>query len=253
MGATDRLRFDCRIPPRIEQKDVLRRRQVQAQSARFQADQEQPAVRGRLKARDALVAILGPAVEVFVRDAMALKALAHDGKHARELREHERLVALIEHLQQARLQHVEFGRGLPDAPLIEQPGMERRLPKPQQRFEDLYLRPGNAVAFDARKQRPAVMVAQLFVELALLAFEFAVKRLLDLRRQVANHLLLRATQQKGPQYVSQLLACFLVRIARCAVRQAEYRSGSEHARIQELEQAPQLAKMVLYRGTAQGK
>ena len=69
--------------------------------------------------RDALVAILGPAVEVFVRDAMALKALAHDGKHARELREHERLVALIEHLQQARLQHVEFGRGLPDAPLIE--------------------------------------------------------------------------------------------------------------------------------------
>src|SRR6266403_2042542 len=170
MGATDRLRFDRRIPPRIEQKDVLRRRQVQAQSARLQADQEQPAVRGRLKARDALVAILGPAVEIFVRDAMALKALAHDGKHARELREHERLVALI----------------------------ERRLSKPQQRFEDLYLRPGDAVAFDARKQRPAVMVAQLFVELALLAFEFAVKRLLDLRRQVAKHLLLRATQQKGP-------------------------------------------------------
>jgi len=40
MGATDRLRFDRRIPPRIEQKDVLRGRQVQAQSARFQADQE---------------------------------------------------------------------------------------------------------------------------------------------------------------------------------------------------------------------
>ena len=98
-------------------------------------------------------------------------------------------MALIEHLQQARLQHVEFGRGLPDAPLIEQPGMERRLPKPQQRFEDLYLRPGDTIAFDARKQRPAVMVAQLFVELALLAFEFAVKRLLDLRRQVAKHLL----------------------------------------------------------------
>jgi hypothetical protein len=35
--APDRLRFDCRIPPRIEDEYIISKRKIQTGSARFQA------------------------------------------------------------------------------------------------------------------------------------------------------------------------------------------------------------------------
>src|SRR5215208_1829871 len=40
MCAIDRLRFDRRIPPRVEQEHVVGRRQIQSVTARFEADQK---------------------------------------------------------------------------------------------------------------------------------------------------------------------------------------------------------------------
>ena len=51
--AVDRLRLDRRVPPRVEQEDVVGRGQVQAQAAGLEADQEQPAVRVVLEPLDA--------------------------------------------------------------------------------------------------------------------------------------------------------------------------------------------------------
>ena len=45
--AVDGLRLDGRVPPRIEQEDILGGGEIQAQSARLQADQEQLALRDR--------------------------------------------------------------------------------------------------------------------------------------------------------------------------------------------------------------
>ena len=45
--AVDRLRLDRRIPPRIEQEDVVGRGEVEAMAARLEADQEQRARSGR--------------------------------------------------------------------------------------------------------------------------------------------------------------------------------------------------------------
>ena len=69
VGAVDRLRFDGRVPPGVEQEDVLGRGQVQAEAAGLQADQEQLAVRVVLEALDARLAVARAAVEVLVGDA----------------------------------------------------------------------------------------------------------------------------------------------------------------------------------------
>ena len=45
--AVDRLRFDGGVPPGVEQVDVFRGRQVQAEAAGLQADQEDRRSRGR--------------------------------------------------------------------------------------------------------------------------------------------------------------------------------------------------------------
>ena len=72
--AVDRLRFDGRIPPRIEQEDVVGGGEVQAEAAGLQADQEHAAVRVGLKPLDARFAVARLAVEVLVGDAAARRA-----------------------------------------------------------------------------------------------------------------------------------------------------------------------------------
>src|SRR5678816_3566473 len=53
----DRLRLHRRVPPRIEEEHVVRRREVQAQPTRLEADEEHPARRVGLKARDTLLPV----------------------------------------------------------------------------------------------------------------------------------------------------------------------------------------------------
>jgi hypothetical protein len=65
MGAVDGLAFHGWVPPRVEQIDVVGGGQVEAESAGFQADQEQLAVRVVLEALDPGLPIAGAAVEVF--------------------------------------------------------------------------------------------------------------------------------------------------------------------------------------------
>ena len=74
VGAVDRLRLDRRVPPGVEQEDVLGRRQVQAEAAGLEADQEQLAVRVVLEPLDPRLPVARAAVEVFVGDASRRRA-----------------------------------------------------------------------------------------------------------------------------------------------------------------------------------
>ena len=98
----DRLRLDRRVPPRIEQKHVLRGGQIQTDAACLEADQEQLAFRIGLKTLDAALAVASSAVQVFVGDALAIEVLAQNRQHAGELRKHQRLVTLFDHFQDSR-------------------------------------------------------------------------------------------------------------------------------------------------------
>ena len=70
MGAIDGLRLDCRIPPGIEDEDVVGRRQVEAQAAGLEADQEERTVGVGLEALDTGGAIPRRAVEVLVSERL---------------------------------------------------------------------------------------------------------------------------------------------------------------------------------------
>ena len=95
---------------------------------------------------DARLAVARRAVEVLVADAGLVEAAAHDREQAGELREDQRLVALLAQLVELVEQHVELGAGLADALRVEQAGMAGGLPQPQQRFEHVHLGFAEALA-----------------------------------------------------------------------------------------------------------
>ncbi len=138
--AVDGLGLDGGVPPGVEQEDVLGGRQVQAEAAGLQADQEERAVGVVLEPLDPLGAVAGPAVEVFVGEPLGVEPVADDRQEAGELREDQDLVPLLDDLGQLRQEHVELGAGLADAARVDQAGVAGRLAQPQQRLEDLDLR-----------------------------------------------------------------------------------------------------------------
>ena len=95
------------------------------------------------------------------------------------------------------------------------------------------------------------MPAQIVVLLALRALQFAEDRLLGLLRQFPRHLLLRPPQDERPQRVASSRRASSPGIARQPARHLQHLRLAQHPRIQELEQAPQLADMVLHRRAAQ--
>src|SRR5262249_9191353 len=149
VGAVDRLRLHRRVPPGVEEEHVLRGGEVETEAAGPEAHEKQEAVRIALKALDARPAISRPPVQVLVARAGAVELRPHDVEQTRELREHQRLVSLLADLSQPGQERVELGGGFIPASPVQKPGVASRLTEPQERFEDLDLRPPDAVPSDA--------------------------------------------------------------------------------------------------------
>ena len=204
MGAIDRLRLDRRVPPRVQQEDVLGGGEVQSESASLQADEKEPAFRIVLKALDFRLTIARPAVEVLVHDLTLVEARAQDRQQARELREHDRLVALVDRLGEARDQHIQLRGRIVGPPAIDQTRMAGCRPQPQQRLEDDQLGSADTVRARPSQQRVPIVRAQFVVEDALRPFQLAVQRLLGLRRQIRRDLLLGPAQDERAQPACEL-------------------------------------------------
>ncbi len=100
------------------------------------------------------------------------------------------------------------------------------------------------------EQRWPIVVAQLVVELALARLQIAVQRLLGLGRQFRGDLLLGAAQDERPQRPRQQARVAPASGLRPAPSLEDGRLA-EHAGVEELEQAPQFAEVVLDRRAAQ--
>ena len=125
VGAVDGLGLDGGVPPGVEQEDVVGGGQVEAEAAGLEADQEELAVGIGLEALDPRLAVARLAVEVLVGDALARRAARARREEAGELREDQRLVALLEDLGELREEHVELGAGLVGAALVDRaPGWQ---------------------------------------------------------------------------------------------------------------------------------
>src|SRR5438552_5595963 len=95
------------------------------------------------------------------------------------------------------------------------------------------------------------MVAELVVLLALGRLELAIDGLFHFLRQVAGDLCLGPAQDKWPERPGQQRTTFGIRIAGGDAAEAEDGGTSQHARVQEFEQAPQLTEMIFDRCAAQ--
>ena len=195
--------------------------------------------------------ILRPPVEVLVDDAGLVEARAQQREQAGELREDQRLVPFLPHFGELRQQRVELRGRHVLVPRIDQPGMARRLAQAQQRLEHVHLRLLQPVARDAPEQRRPIVVPQLVVQLALHPTQIAVQRQLGARRQLRRHLRLRAPQDERTDAAREDLDRAAVLLRGRPAMPREGGRGAEQAGVQELEQAPQLAEMVLDRRAAQ--
>ena len=65
MDAVDGLRFDCGVPPWIEEKNVVRGGEIEAEAAGFQRDEEQRAVRVGLEVIDSRFPVASFAIKIF--------------------------------------------------------------------------------------------------------------------------------------------------------------------------------------------
>ncbi len=112
------------------------------------------------------------------------------------------------------------------------------------------MRPRPCSSMRAPSELP-VVVPQLVVEPALFRRQLAVEGLLDFGRQLRGDLLLGAAQDEGAQGAGQQLPGLGGRIAQLLGARVQGGGGSQDPGVQELEQAPQLAQMVLHRRAAQ--
>src|SRR5688500_5088893 len=112
--------------------------------------------------------------------------------------------------------------------------MARGLAEAQQRFEDLDLRLAEALLVDQAEQAGAVMVAQLVVELPLVAFQFAVDRLLLPRRQIGRYLLLGPAKDERTQAAGEHLARLDIRRFPVGRAGREERRAAQQSRIEKL-------------------
>ena len=115
--AIDGLRFDRRVPPGIEQEDILGSGQIQTLTTSFQADQKQLALRIGLKVLDSRAAIASLAIKIFINYSFAIEPLLHNRQKTGELGKDQHLVSFLDHFAQPRNQDVEFGARFPFAAL----------------------------------------------------------------------------------------------------------------------------------------
>ena len=128
--------------------------------------------------------------------------------------------------------------------------MARCLSQTQQRLEHVDRLPpdGSRLVVDRGQERRPVVIAQLVVILSLLGAQLDVNGLLGPRRKFLEHLGLAATEDEG---LDRLRDQFEFRtLAGGAGRLDEITEASrptEHPRIEELEERPELAQVVLDR------
>jgi len=250
VSAIDGLCLDGGIPPGIEDEDVIGGGEVQPESARLEADEEDAAIRVGLKAVDVFFSFSGLAIEVLVDDTAIFEMLADDGEHAGELGEDEGLVSLGEEFLEMEEEDVELGAGFLFVRLVQETGMAAGLSQSEECFEDVDFRFGQTVAFDDAEKRLAVMIPEFGIELGLFFAHAAEDGLLDFFGEFVCDLDFRASEDEGPEGFREHGARF--RTVEIAVR-LEERGASEHAGVEEFEDGPEIPEMIFDGGSAEGE
>ncbi len=129
--------------------------------------------------------------------------------------------------------------------------MASGLPQPQQGLQNVHLALGQALAIDLSQQRGTIGVAQLVVDAALILAHVAVDRLLEFLGKLGSHLFLRAAEDERSQSLREDFTGPVV--LRLGDEMLENGAAPQHARVEEFENRPEIAQIVLDRRAAQGE
>ncbi len=230
---------------------VVGRRQVDADAARLQADEEQVALAG-LEGVHAALAFLdrGRSVQVLVGDALGVEILADQGQVVDELAEHQHLVPVLEQVGRQAREGRQLAAGDAGAGR-HQLGIAAGAAQPHHLGQDLdrLLSLGRL----ERGQLVEGLAPQRFVQRVFLGAQFHRDHDLGARRQLGQHLRLGAAQDEGRGQASQARAraCFgafvLGFLDRAGETQLELVGAAQQARIDEAEQVPQFSQVVFQR------
>ncbi len=253
VGAVDGLGFDGGVPPGVEEVDVVGGGEVEAEAAGFEGDEEEGAGGVGLEMLDALLAVAGFAIEIFVDDAFGVEGGADDGEHAGELGEDQGFVAFVDDFFEAGDQQVEFGAGFGEARAVDEAGVQGGLAEAEEGFEDLDFGTGEALAVDLLQQFLAIAGAEVVVELALRGFELAVEGLLVFGREIGGDLFLGAAEDEGAEGAGEHDAHGLIGVAEGAVGAGEDAGVAEHAGVEKIEEGPEVAEMILDGSAGEGE
>ena len=124
--------------------------------------------------------------------------------------------------------------------------MEGGLAETQKGFEDLDFGAVETLAVDCLQEFLAIVGAEVVVELALGGFQFAVEGLLVFGGEVGGDLLLGATEDEGAEGAGEHGACRFVGVAEGAVGATEDGGVAEHSGVEEIEEGPEIAEVILH-------
>src|SRR5204863_768324 len=112
MGAVGGLRLDGGIPPGIEMNNGVGGGEIQADAARFQADQKNWNRGIALEAIHDFLTLFGRAVEIAKWNLQLLQAFANEMQHRNELAEDEDAVFAVDRFLEEFVEEIELGGGL---------------------------------------------------------------------------------------------------------------------------------------------
>ncbi len=156
---------------------------------------------------------------------------------------------LLDDLGDLGQEHVELRARVGQLGRVDQRRVAGRLSEAEEGFQDLDLRPVQLGGLLAEERR-AVVGAELFVDGTLGRLHVAVEGLLGLLREVLHDLRLGPPEDERPQRAGEELALPLVGRAGPGGVPLEDRVGAEHPGVEELEDRPELAQVVLDRRAA---
>ena len=246
MRAVDGLRLDRRVPPRVEQHHVARRRQVEPGAAGLERDQEHAWPGFVLERRHQLVAFPTRAGEHVVRDATMDEACAQALETLHELREHQHLLALIVQRLDELPERVELA-GAGGVRGARERGMAADLAQARELGEDRDLPALQALHVHRHGRDHVARLAHLGqVQLALQGLQVAIEALFDALGKVARDLALQAPHEHRPHARREQATHERWRIG-ALVATPELLLGAEQAGVHERHDAPQVERAVLER------
>src|SRR5258706_596434 len=216
MNAVRRLGLHSRVPPWIKMNHCVSSRQVKANTARLQADQEYWYLGISLESRDHLATVCRCAIEIGIPNALSFQSLSNQRQHADKLAEHEHPVAAVDDFFEQFAEQFELAGGSRwiDFLELQQAQITTDLSQSQQCAQNYHPAAGHSLRSHRIHHFLAARFQNLPINLLLIRCQFTERDLFQFRQQILQYVPLQTPQDKPLQTPGQTSVAFRVSFPR---------------------------------------